>query len=467
MPDEPGPHLTAGGRRPVVAVGVTCLLALLALPAVAAAAAAELPRPQIQQWELENGLDVIYLGVHRMPVVTVQVWYHAGSKDEPPDRRGTAHMFEHIMFKGTRHVPPEKHAQMIDKLGGDINGFTLEDATAYYDTVPKQYLDFAVRLEAERMQHLLFLPQTIDTEREVVKEEIRVRENHPILEALLRVRQLAFQRHPYAWDAGGRIADLDRIGPEDLERFYRRYYQPNNAALIVVGDVTAAELRASVERWFGAIPRAPAPPRPAAALAEPEQTEPRRAVSETGQYGLIIAGFKGPEAAHADIPALQLLAALLSRGESSRLYQRIVRRDKVGVFVKASFMPLEDPGLLLVFAAHLAPEQAGAVEKALLDELAELRAEPVGERELQKVKNQLTAGFVFRLQKVWALAWEIGRSWAFTGDASHWLQEFDRMAAVTPAELQRVACRYLRPQRMTLVRVPPESGQAAAAGGQP
>ncbi len=424
------------------------------------------PRPEIEQWQLDNGMKIFYLGVHRTPVVTVQVWYHAGSKDEPRDRRGSAHMFEHIMFKGTEHVPPEEHARMLDKLGGSVNAFTMEDTTGYHDTVPRQYLDFAVQLESERMQHLLFLKKTIDTEREVVKEEIRRKENDPISKAFVRFREMAFVRHPYAWDPGGRIEDLDKTTPADLEKFYETYYQPNNAALIVVGDVTRAEVDASARKWFGSIPKAPEPPRPADAAPEPEQTEMRKETGEPGQLGVIIGGYKIPPARHDDIIPLEVAAAVLSRGESSRLHQRIVRKDKVGVFAGTYMEAMEHPGLMLVFGAHLLPEQAEKVEADILDEMAKLHKTPVGARELAKAKNQLAAEFVYKLQKVTGLAWQIGLSWILTGDPAGWLDDYDKLMAVTAADVQRVARTYLVPEHLTLVAVPPGGKAGAEAGGK-
>ncbi len=441
-------------------------MAAVVLASGFAAGAQELkfPRPQIEQWTLPNGMDVVFLGGHKTPVGTVQVWYHAGSKDEPRDRRGSAHMFEHIMFKGTKHVRPEDHARLLDRLGGSVNAFTTEDMTAYHDTVPRQYLDFAMQLEAERMRHLVFQKRTIDIEREVVKEEIRQLENNPIAKAFVRFRELAFKRHPYGWHPGGYIADLDNTTPADLEKFYKTYYQPNNATLIVVGDVTAKEVDKSARGWFGSIPKAAEPPRPSRDYPEPEQTELRKEQVEPGQIGVIIGGYKVPAASHADMYPLQVLANILSEGDSSRLHQRIVRKDKVGVFAGIHLQQFEEPGLMLAFGAHLKADQAAKVEADLLDEVAELQKTIVGPRELQKAKNQLAARFVNGLQKVTGLAWQIGASKILTGDAEAWLDDYEKFLAVTAEDVQRVAQTYLKPQRLTLVSVPP-AGKAGAGGG--
>ncbi len=425
----------------------------------------DFPRPDIKEWQLANGLDVVYLGVHKTPLVTVQVWYHAGSKDEPRDRRGSAHMFEHIMFKGTKHVPPEEHARMLDKLGGSINAFTTEDMTTFHDTLPRQYMDFAMRLEAERMQNLLFLKETIDTEREVVKEEIRQRENHPIARALERFRELAFAEHPYAWDAGGRIGDLDKTMPADLERFYKSYYHPNNATLIVVGDVDEDAVRKCAERWFGRIAKGPKPPRPAQDTPEPVQTKLREETRDPAQVGVIIGGFKIPAAKNADIIPLQVIESVLSQGDSSRLHRRIVRDDKVGVFAGTFLQQFEDPGLMLVFGVYLKPEQGAKVRADLLDEVAKLQKTPLDARELEKAKNQIAAHFVYALQHVSGLAYQIGVSRIMTGDARAWLDDYGKIMAVSADDVMRVAKTYLTPERLTVVTVPP-LGSGAKGGAQ-
>jgi zinc protease len=447
-------------------IALAGLLGALAAPAAGAGpapakATAPLTLPKVETWTLENGLTVFYLGVHDAPVVTVQVYYHVGSKDEPRDRRGSAHMFEHMMFKGTTHVPPEEHARMLDKLGGSSNAFTQWDVTGYHATVPRQYLDFAVQLEAERMRQLVFRPEMVDREREVVKEEKRMRvDNNPLGRAVETFFQMAFLKHPYAWTAAGFIEDLDALTPDDLKTFYDRYYQPNNAALIIVGDVSADEARAAAEKHFAPIPRGKAPPRPADAAAEPAQTQTRRDVAERpAQVGIVIVGFHIPEAKHPDMAALQVAASILADGESSRLYKRIVRKDKIGVAAAGQVLALEHPGLFFVYGAHLDGEQSAKVEKALLDEVARLGTTAVPARELEKAKNQLSARFVFGLESVEGLAERIGMSWITHGDGTAWLGELARLQAVGAADVQRVAKKYLVASNMTVLVVP--------VGGQP
>jgi zinc protease len=415
--------------------------------------------PNIVQWELDNGLKVAFMEVRSAPVVTVQVWYHVGSKEEARDRRGSAHMFEHMMFKGTKHVRPEEHARHLNRVGGVVNAFTTEDVTAYHNTVPKQYLDFAVQLEAERMTNLLFRKKMVDTEREVVKEEIRQQENQPIQKGLLRFLELAFTKHPYAWTAGGTIKDLDQTTPADLENFYKTYYVPNNAMLVIVGDVGEKEARTSAQKWFGGIPKGAEPPRPASAATEPEQKKLRREVVEAGQVPIVISGYHIPSATHADIYAIEVLSLILSGGESSRLHKRLVRTDKSAVFAGGQPFLREHPGMYLVFAVFK-PGQGDKAEKALDDEVAKLAKFPPTARELKKAKNQIAAGFVFGLEGVRGLAQQIGMSWIQSGDPTRFVKDLEKYRAVTAKDVQRVAKRYLKPAHQTVVVVPAKSGGA-------
>jgi predicted Zn-dependent peptidase len=445
-------------------------VALLVSPAAAQPAAPKpaksparpaLQLPEVETFTLANGLSVAVLPLTAAPVVAVQVWYHAGAKDEPANRRGSAHMFEHMMFKGTQHVPPEEHATLLNRLGGYVNAATDEDATHYINVLPAAYVDFGIELEAERMRNLVFRPAMIDTEREVVKEEIRGQENSPIVMGFRRFLEIAFTVHPYSATAGGTIADLDKTTPEDLQKFYDTYYQPGNALLVVVGDTTVAAVKASAEKHFGGIPKAPAPPRPADAAPEPPQTEARREVLEPSQIGLVFAGFKIPAAKDRDTYALQVASIILGSGESSRLKQRIKRADPktkqpIGVEAALEIRVLEHPGILVAVGVYLDPNAAGAVEAALFDEIGKLGAKGPTADELRKAKNQVQAFFVTSLVDASGLANQIGRSWTLTGDATQWLRDLPEFEAVSAADVKRVVKQHLDAKRATVVVIPPK-----------
>jgi zinc protease len=376
-------------------------------------------------------------------------------------------MFEHMMFKGTEHVPPEAHANELSRLGGYVNAQTTEDATHYIDILPADYVDFAIELEAERMRHLLFRDDMIKTEREVVKEEIRQQDNNPLVKAVNKFLAAAYTVHPYAWTAGGNIADLDATTANDLKAFYDAYYQPNNALLVVVGNVTREQVEASAKKWFGVIAKAPAPPRPADAATEPKQTEPRHVKGEPSQLGVIIAGYHVPAAKENDIYGLQILSLILGGGESSRLMQRIKQPvdpkaknpRPLGVAAGTQILVHEHPGLLLVVGAFLDPAQQQAVQDALFDEVKKLTDKGPAPDELRKAKNQIQASYVYGLESVGGIAEQIGESWILTGDPAHWLHEVDEFEKVTAADVQRLAKTYLDPKTATVLVVPPAGAQ--------
>ena len=441
---------------PIVLLGLLAPVsrALAKKPSKAApATAAALPSPKldVKSWTLANGLEVLFLAEHKAPIATVQVFYHVGSKDEHIGIRGVAHMFEHMMFKGSQHVPPDEHARMLKEVGGQVNAFTSEDVTAYHDTVPPSYVGFAMKLEAERMRQLKLLQQTVNSERQVVEEEKRLRiDNDPIGKAIEKFRSLAYVKHPYNWTPIGTIEDLEKVTPADCQRFYDTYYQPNNATLIVVGDIDEAAVKQLAEQHFGPISRGPEPPRPAA--DEPPQTAMR---SETMrievQIPVVVGGYHIPRAADPDMPALEVLATALSSGESSRMNQRLVRRERLAIAAGGVVEALEHPGLFIVYAAYLPDRDATKVEAVLSEEIARVRDKAIAPEELDKAKNQLASGFVFGLQTVDGVAQALGRARYVEGDWRRFVQGADRYLAVTADDVQRVARKYLVDTNLTRV----------------
>jgi zinc protease len=430
-------------------------------------AAPDLPKvvsklPALESFALPNGLQVAVLRSDAAPVVSVQVWYHAGSKDEPRDRRGLAHVFEHLMFKGTVHVPPDGHTLSINALGGFGNAATDEDATYYSDTLPASYLDYAVQLEADRMRNLLFRKPMIDAQREVLKDELHSQEASPFTQGVMRSLAVEFLRHPYAWTASGVAKDLDQTSADDLKKFYDAYYQPNNAILVVVGKVTTADVKASAEKWFGAIPKAGDPPRPAAAMQEPPQTTRRRAVIEPGQLGLTLISWHLPPAKDKDIYPLQVASLLLGAGEQSRLKTRLKTPDpktKRPLALEAGIDAIvrEDPGVMIALGAYVDGAQGDAIEAAMFDEVGKLAAKPPGADELRRAKTQLQTGFIFSLDNAPGLAEAIGRSWILTGDATAFAREADEIEKVSAADVQRVVKQYLINDHATVVVIPPKA----------
>ncbi len=450
------------------------IAALVALPASTRAAPKAISKlPKIETFALDNGLQVAVLPIDAAPVAAVQLWYHAGSKDEPRDRRGSAHMFEHMMFKGTRHVRAEAHARFINGVGGYVNAETDEDATHYIDTLPSDYLELAIRLEAERMRNLLFRPEMIQVEREVVKEEIRRQENNPLAQGLLRFLAVAYTKHPYAWTAGGNLKDLDATTPADLKKFYDTYYQPNNALLVVVGKTTTAAVKALAQKYFGAIPKAATPPRPSASEVEPPQTEKRREVVKPAQIGLTLIGYHIPAAKAPDIYALQVASIILGAGESSRLKQRLKTVDPktkrpLAIDGGMEAVVREEPGMAIALGAYRDPSQTDGIETAILDEIAKLAARGPTPNELRKAKNQVQSGFTFSLENAQGLATAIGRSWILVGDPVAFVRDIDEIEKVSSADVARVVKKYMAPNLATIVVIPPRqlARPAANKGGK-
>lgn len=446
------------------AISIASVMVLAIAPMVSAQPApkAIAKLPTIEQLTLANGLRIAVLRNDAAPVISVQVWYRAGSKDEQRTRRGSAHMFEHMMFKGTKHVRSEAHAQFVNGVGGYVNAQTDEDATHYINITPPAYLDFAIQLEAERMRGLMFRPEMIAREREVVKEEIRQQENAPLAKGFLRFLEIAYTKHPYAWTAGGTIKDLDATTPDDLKKFYDTYYQPNNALLVVVGKTSLDAVKAAAEKHFGAIPKGAEPPRPSQQAVEPPQTAKRREVVEPGQIGLTLVGFHIPPAKDKDVYALQVASIILGAGESSRLKLRLKAIDPktkrpLALDGGVETLVREEPGMTVALGAYLDPAQADGVEAAIFDEIKKLGAAGPTQQELRKAKNQVQSGFVFSLENSQGLAEAIGRSWILVGDATSFMRDVDEIEKLSAADIARAVKKHMTADHATIVVIPPRS----------
>lgn len=416
--------------------------------------------PKVTEDRLENGMKLLFLEDRSAPVVTVQVWIRAGSRNERPGIRGLAHLLEHLMFKGSNDVGPEEHARIIDAVGGQENAFTSEDLTAYFDTVPAEYLELALALEAERFGAARLDRSHFFKEREVVKEEIRqAQQNDPMGYLMERFRAEAFTAHPYAWGAGGTLEDLDRMTLEDARDFYRAYYHPGNAVLVVAGDATFERVRALSAHAFAHIP--PGPPVPPLETVEPEQQAMRRCrVVFPTELPMVVAGYKSAPAAHTDTPALEVIQRILGAGKSSRLHRALVRERQVAAFAGAWNWSMMDPGLFVLSAGFVPDQDPAAVEAALLAEVERFRRDGPTAEELDKAKNQLVCEHVFERASFESAAFALGTAECVLCDWRRFLEGAARFQSVTAADVARVARTYLRPERLSLaVMVPPAEGE--------
>ena len=441
-------------------VFLICLSAALR-PAGAAEAAP--PALDVTEATLDNGLRVLVLEDHRSPVVSVQAWYRVGSRNERPGATGLAHFLEHMMFKGTRTHGKGEFARMVEQNGGQDNAFTTQDVTSYFVDVAADKVDMVLGLEADRMRHLLLDPKEIDSERQVVMEERRTRtEDDPDGLISEEMNSLAFKAHPYRWPIIGWMEDIKRINAAELRTFYDTYYQPNNAILVVVGDVKAPEVMARVRRLFGPIPRGPDLP-PVTAVEPPQIDERRVLVSKAGaQLPIVDLAWHVPNHESPDSAALELLSTILSEGRASRLYRKLVYEGRLALGAGGDYSYFSrDPNLFAFYATPLPGQSAEALERALLAEIELLKNEPVPEEELQRAKNQIEAAFVWRQDSVHSRAsslarFELAGSWRLQADF------VPRIRAVTAADLQRVARTYFPTDRKNVaILLPAEETKPA------
>ncbi|HYN21955.1 MAG TPA: pitrilysin family protein [Thermoanaerobaculia bacterium] len=432
------------------------LLALAAQGAAAASLKVTPPELKVEEHKLANGLKVLFHEDHSVPVVNVQVWYHVGSKDERPGRSGFAHLFEHIMFKGSANIGPEEHGDFISSIGGRFNATTDFDRTLYFETFPSQYLERILWMEADRLRSLNISEANFLSERDVVKEERRLRIESPPFGRLFEVvLDKTFTTHPYRILPIGSMADLNAATIEDVREFHRTYYVPNNATLVVGGDFQAAETLGWIDKYFGPVPQGP--PIPRNRPKEPPQTAGRQAVEYDANTPLpaILFTYHIPEEGHSDLYALEVAANILSNGQSSRLYRKMVYERQLALEAGGDTIVLEDPGVFFFFTILQAGKTVEEADRALAEEAERLRSEPVAMDELEKAKNQLIAAQVFRRQTVQNKAEEIGYASVILGDVSRVNRELAELQKVTAEDVLRVAKTYFRPENRTVVHMLP------------
>lgn len=437
---------SGGGRRRQAQGAAGVLLALGLLLPVSAADA----RVQVLERTLENGLKVLLIEEHKAPVATFHVWYRVGSRNERTGVTGLSHFLEHMMFKGTPTTGPKEFSRLIQRNGGWDNAFTSHDFTGYYTNIAADRIHLPIGLEADRMVNLLLKEEDVRTERDVVLEERRLRiEDDPTSAVVEEMFAAAFKAHPYGHPIIGWLEDIRQLGREDLARHYRTYYVPNNAVVVAVGAFDREALFARIRETFGRIPRGPDVP--AVRSVEPPQEGERRVlVKREAKLPFIFAGYHTPTLSHADAFPLEVLASVLADGKSSRLHRSLVYEQQMALYAGAYYDRVSaDPSLLYVYAAALPGKGGEAVEKALYAEVERLQREPVGERELQKAKNQLEADFLLSQDSIFSLARQIA-TYEMVASWRDWERYVPGVRAVTAADVRRVARTYLTPDNRTV-----------------
>jgi predicted Zn-dependent peptidase len=412
----------------------------------------------IQQYRLKNGLTLLVLEDHSAPVVSYQVWYKVGSRNERPGITGISHLFEHMMFKGSKKYGPEDHARLVQSNGGSLNAFTSEDVTVYFENLPADKLELAIELEVERQENLAINQENLDSETEVVKEERRMRiDNSNFGRLLEQLDALAYQQHPYHTSVIGWMSDLNSITVEDCIDYYKTYYSPNNTTIVIVGDVDASEAFNLVKKHYRKLPVGP--PLRLNITREEEQNGERRAIFfKPTQLPWLGMAYHIPEESHDDGFVLEVIDNILSSGKSSRIYKDLVYDKEMALFVFTAADLRIDPGLFYAIAGDIKPDHTPEeVIDALKKQLKRLTEEPVSDEELQKAKNQLEADFVFGLQRNQGKGMQIAHSTLYTGDPYFFEKVVDKYRSVTKEDVMRVASRYLSDNNVSIVTILPES----------
>ncbi len=432
-------------------------------PAAAVAPAAALTPAtfRVERHVLANGLTVLLHEDHSVPSITLWQWYKVGSRNERPGITGLSHFFEHMMFNGSKNVPPKEYDRILESNGGFSNAFTSRDMTAYYENCSSDRLDTLLFLDADRMASLSLLPDQLKSEIEVVKEERRMRTDNSIPGMLDEaLYSNAFVASPYQWPIVGWMGDLERIRREDCVEYFRTYYAPNNCILVLTGDFEPKAALASIERAFGSIPsQAPAAP---PANAEPEQNGERRVeVRYPSENVSVDVGYKATDVKSADAPAARVLARVLADGESSRLHRALVYDRPLALGAEAYCEPGLEPGLFELYL-ELQPDVRAAEALAAADSvLAALAASGPTPRELEKAKNQIEADFVRALKTNNGAGATLGRYEHLSGDYAQMFGAVARVRAVTAEDCRRVATQLFDARRRTVVTLVPEARERA------
>ncbi|MBI1817195.1 MAG: insulinase family protein [Deltaproteobacteria bacterium] len=447
------------------------LLAVLLCAALTSRTFAATYAERVHEQVLPNGLKMLLLEDHKAPVAVFQIWYRVGSRNETLGRTGLSHLLEHMMFKGTEKVAPEDYSKIIQRNGGNTNAFTTQDYTTYFATMASDRLGVVNELEADRLAHLKLAEEQFTPERQVVMEERRLRtEDNPTSALFESISAAAYTAHPYGWPVIGWMEDVRQLTLDDLTHYFHTYYVPNNALVVAVGDFDATQLAAQIATEFGPI-AASAPPPPAVRAIEPAQQGERRVVLQReAQLPFVGVAYHVPNLHDGDAPAIEVLAGVLAGGKSSRLYHELVYRQRLAREVggNADYVSV-DPGVFMLYGQPLPGKKVGELEKALLAEVTKLQITPPSDREVEKAKNQIEASFIFGQDSDFYQGLVLGQ-YEIAGDWRLVDQYIPAMQAVTAADVQRVATKYLTAANRTvgvLDPLPPRPGKRLPPAAPP
>ena len=449
--------MSAATRRSLLAAAcVVCTAAWLS-------AATRPPKLQYQIATLPNGLTVVLSEDHSTPIVHAELWYHVGSKNERPGLTGFAHLFEHLMFQGSKNLVREQHTSMISSIGGRSNAYTTEDVTVFWQTVPAHYLPMVLWMEADRMATLRIDEAALANEREVVKEERRMRvENQPFGRLSEIIYDHAYTVHPYKHPTIGTMADLEAASVEDVQRFYDTYYVPGNATLVLVGDFESAAAFDLVRQYLGRVPKAEHPVPRDIPVEPPWERERRVTVEEDWPLPAVVITHRIPHDGHPDSYPLHVASKILSDGQSARIYRRLVYTDQIALAAFGQGDIIEDPNLFFAVAIVQPGRSPAEAEQALVDELERLQREPVDARELERAKNQFARDYILGRTSNQQKATHLAHAAVIHNDITTADGEFDIFMDITVDDLQRVARTYFTPENRLILTIMP---RGMAPGG--
>jgi len=432
------------------------LCAAVAASLVALYAAGPLHIP-VKEYKLDNGLRVVLSEDHSAPVYSLAITYDVGSRDEKEGRTGFAHLFEHMMFQGSENVGKGEHFSLIDNNGGNFNGTTSEDRTNYFESLPANQLDLGLFLEADRMRALAVTQANLDNQRNAVQEEKRLRlDNQPYGQTGDTVNSTAYDSFAYKHSTIGSMEDLNAATLQDVQAFFKRYYAPNNAVLTLVGDFKSDEALAKIKKYFAAIPAQPAPPKPD--VSEPEQKAERTKTIQDkfAQVPRIDISYKAPPSNEQDFVALDVLGDILSTGESSRLYQKLVKEKQQALQIFENSDGRRGTGLIMFIAFVHPGVEPAEIEKSLSAEIERVKTEGVTDQELEKIRMRDTRENIVRLQSSMSRAIELGQYTVYFNDPNMINTLIDKVQKVSKEDIQRVARKYLVDAHKTVVITMPE-----------
>jgi zinc protease len=414
----------------------------------------------VREIVLDNGLKVLLLEDHKNPAVTFQVWYRVGSRNEKDGKSGLAHFLEHMLFKGTPKTKPEEYSRIIAKNGGRSNAFTTTDVTVYFATMSREKIAIQLELEAERMTQALLAETYFEPEKNVIQEERRLRTEDDPVSALAEVANaMAYTVHPYRRPVIGWMEDIQNLTRQDLLDYYRTYYSPNNAFIVVTGDFSTEEILPKIKAAYGKIPRGPEPPK--VRVQEPAQNGERRVIlKKEAELPFLLMFYHAPNLNDPDNFALDVLTVVLAGGRSSRLYHDLVYQKRLTRGVDADYSSVSiDPSGLSISAPLMPGKEPAEVEREIDRLLDKVKADLITERELEKAKNQIEASFIFAQDSIFGQAMKVGYYEA-TGGWERMNSYLDGIRSVTREDIRRVAKQYLDRDRRTVGTLIPTKEKA-------